>query len=171
MAVVGTRLSFDIQDNRTIFYTMHSRDAENARDELARQIRHVNGDGYKPMNPILEAVGIISLERSTDPNEKALGKIMAGMDGLSGEIQSLRTTGAQISLNAVGGFYQSPPSVLESTGSPGKYVNFFTETPPTHVTALSGDSLAKSRIVRALMDTGDSGGGEKPQAIRTKPEK
>ena len=38
MAFDGTPLSFDVRDNRTIFYTMHSRIAENARNELSDQI-------------------------------------------------------------------------------------------------------------------------------------
>ena len=48
MAANGTPLSFDVRDNRTIFYTMHSRVAEAARTELAKQIRHVHSAGYKP---------------------------------------------------------------------------------------------------------------------------
>jgi nucleoside 2-deoxyribosyltransferase len=52
MAEDGTSLSFDVQDNRTIFYTMHSRSAETTRQELANQIRRVHEKGYKATNPI-----------------------------------------------------------------------------------------------------------------------
>jgi hypothetical protein len=72
MASDGTTLSFDVRDNRTIFYTMHSRTAESARAELDKQIRHIRKDGYKAMNPILETVGIVNLERSTVPEQVAL---------------------------------------------------------------------------------------------------
>ena len=57
MAEQGTLLSFDIHDNRTIFYTMNIRDVEAAWKELARQIARVHSEGYKASNPITETVG------------------------------------------------------------------------------------------------------------------
>src|SRR5207245_9799619 len=92
MAHEGTELSFDVRDNRTIFYTMQCRDAENARKELSDQIRRVHQEGYKPMNPILETIGIINLERSTDPIQNVVGKLMSMVEGINGDIQSLRST-------------------------------------------------------------------------------
>ena len=89
MALEGTSLSFDIRDNRTIPFTLHSRVAENAREELASQIRRVHQAGYKPMNPILETVGIINLERATDPIERTMGKLMEMIEGLGGNVKSL----------------------------------------------------------------------------------
>jgi hypothetical protein len=82
MATVGTPLSFDVQDNRTIFFSMHSRHAEQAREELGKHIRRVNQTGYKSMNPIVETVGIIRLEASTDPDKKVLGQLLAEMKSL-----------------------------------------------------------------------------------------
>lgn len=92
MAASGTNLSFDVRDNRTIFYTMHSRVAEGARVELESQIRHVQQAGYKPMNPILETVGIVNLERSAVPEEKALGQLMAMMSQLAADVQQVQSS-------------------------------------------------------------------------------
>jgi hypothetical protein len=91
MALLGTPLSFDVQDNRTIFYTMHSRTAERARNELAAQIQRVHQPGYRSMNPITETMGIINLERSTDPNQNTLGQILRMLERLNGDIEDVRT--------------------------------------------------------------------------------
>jgi hypothetical protein len=90
MALDGTTLSFDVRDNRTIFYTMHSRTAESARAELDKQIRHIRAAGYKAMNPILETVGIVNLERSTVPEQAALGQLMGMVERLGGDIQEMQ---------------------------------------------------------------------------------
>lgn len=83
MAFEGTSVSFDVRDNRTIFYNMHSRVAELKRTELAKQIQYVHGEGYKCMNPIIETVGIIDLQRSSDPNQN----ILAGSAAQAGKIR------------------------------------------------------------------------------------
>jgi hypothetical protein len=64
--------------------------AENAREELSRQIRRVHEAGYQPNNPILEAIGIINLERSNDPNEKLLGQLLSSVETLSGEVRDIQ---------------------------------------------------------------------------------
>ena len=91
MALDGTSLSFDIQDNRTIFYTMHSRVAEGARKVLDSQICHVHAEGYKAMNPILETAGIITLKRSDDPQEQVVGELAQSVQALSAEIGAMRS--------------------------------------------------------------------------------
>jgi hypothetical protein len=90
MATTGTTLPFDVADNRTIFYTMHSRDAEIARDQLAKQIETIHSAAYKPTNPISETMAILTLERSGDPIAKVLGQVMIKIEGLTSEIDSLR---------------------------------------------------------------------------------
>lgn len=92
MAIDGTPLSFDVRDNRTIFFAMHSRFAERAREELANQIRRVHEKGYKATNPITETAEIIKLEQSTDPDKNALGVLMAMVAGLSNDVKSLQTS-------------------------------------------------------------------------------
>lgn len=90
MATVGTHLSFDVRDNRTIFYTMHSRMAEDARTALADQIKHVHQKGYKPTNPIIETAGIIKLEQSGDPQQEAIGQVMRMIEGLGEQIAAVQ---------------------------------------------------------------------------------
>jgi hypothetical protein len=87
----GTTLSSDVRDNRAIFYTMHSRTAENARAELGRQIRHVQKADYKPSNPVLETISIVNLERSAVPEQAALGQLMSMVERLSGDISNFKT--------------------------------------------------------------------------------
>jgi hypothetical protein len=100
MAHEGTPLSFDVRDNRTIFYTMHSRVAEAARKELANQIRHVRQQGYKPMNPILETASIVSFERSDVPEQKAIGQVMAMIEQLDQNVLDMRQQMSRISSGA-----------------------------------------------------------------------
>jgi hypothetical protein len=91
MALDDTSISFDLHDNRTIFFNMHSRIAENARTELTDQIRRVHEEGYKSFNPIVEAIGIINLERSTDPNQKVLAQLLSSVEFLTGEVRSVQS--------------------------------------------------------------------------------
>ena len=120
MATDGTVLPFDVRDNRTIFYTMHSRVAESARSELEKQIRHIQQTDYKAMNPILETVGIVNLERSADPAQKALGQLMGMVERLSSDVQGIRqdmrVTANAAMLPRFGGYY-THPSFLETGGS------------------------------------------------------
>jgi hypothetical protein len=90
MAQAGTQLSFDVRDNRTIFYTMHSRVAEQARHDLAEQIRHVHGKEYKPTNPIIETAKIVRLAESSDPQQSAIGQLMGMVESLREEVSALR---------------------------------------------------------------------------------
>jgi hypothetical protein len=88
MALADTNVSFDLRDNRTISYTLHCRVAETARDELSKQIRRVHEAGYRPMNPILETVDIIELQRSSDPKDQVLGQLLSSFETLTSEIRS-----------------------------------------------------------------------------------
>jgi hypothetical protein len=51
MAVEGTILPFDVADNRTIFYSMHARHVDRAKEELTAQIKRVLEPGYKAAEP------------------------------------------------------------------------------------------------------------------------
>jgi hypothetical protein len=90
MAFEGTQLSFDVADNRTIPYTMHASRVEQAREQLTAQIKRVEEPGYKPRNPILDAIGLISLERSTEPTQQSLASLIRQVTSLQSDIASLR---------------------------------------------------------------------------------
>jgi hypothetical protein len=89
MAEEGTLLSFDIHDNRTIFYTMNIRSVEAAREELARQIRRVHAPKYKASNPITEAIGIVQLEQSENPTQQVLSTVVRNVELLTAEVHRL----------------------------------------------------------------------------------
>jgi hypothetical protein len=89
MAEDNTLLSFDIHDNRTIFYTMNIRSVEAAREELARQIRRVHTAGYKASNPITEAIGIVQLEQSENPTQQVLSTVVRNVELLTAEVHRL----------------------------------------------------------------------------------
>ena len=95
LAAAGTQLSFDIRDNRTIFYTMHSRNVEEVKLELLSQIRHVQDPNYRSLNPIVETNGIINLERSAEPEKEALGRLLAMITDLKAEITYMRAGQAE----------------------------------------------------------------------------
>jgi len=89
MAVEGTPLPFDVADNRTIFYTMHASRVERAREELTGQIKRVDEPGYKARNPILDAIGLIALEKSTEPTQQAIASLTRSVESLRGDIAEL----------------------------------------------------------------------------------
>jgi hypothetical protein len=90
MAFQDTRLSFDVQDNRTIFYTLQCRDAENALEVLDKQIRRVSEAGYKPANPILETASIVQLQHSANPEQEVIGQILRMVQVMATQFESLR---------------------------------------------------------------------------------
>jgi hypothetical protein len=114
MAEDSTLLSFDIHDNRTIFYTMNIRSVEAAREELARQIRRVHKAGYKASNPITEAIGIVQLEQSENPAQQVLSTVVRNVELLTAEVHRLAQQQAVGNLRGLvygggGGLLDVPP--------------------------------------------------------------
>jgi hypothetical protein len=90
MALDGTPLPFDVADNRTIFYTMHASRVERAKEELTGQIKRIEEPGYKARNPISDAIGLIALEKSTEPTQQAIASPIRQVASLQGDISDLR---------------------------------------------------------------------------------
>lgn len=88
-AHAGTVLPFDTRDNRTIFYSMHSRDAENARIELAEQVRVIQSGNFRPDSPVSEAQQVITILNSPGDSGNEFAKILEAMDALSGRMGSI----------------------------------------------------------------------------------
>src|SRR5262249_44770150 len=91
MAYDETRLAFDVHDNRTIFYSMHARRAEEASAELDRQIHRVHEPGYKSRNPITETADIIKLDRSGSSEGQILAHVLQSIERLEAQVRELRT--------------------------------------------------------------------------------
>jgi hypothetical protein len=88
----GTKPSFDVLDNRTIFFTFHIQRVEAAREELERQITRTHEPDYKVRNPIVDTVSLIHLEQSSQPVERHLAKLSRDVEQLNLEIQTIKTT-------------------------------------------------------------------------------
>jgi hypothetical protein len=91
MAVEGTPLPFDVADNRTIFYTMHARWVERAREELTGQIKRVEEPDYKARNPIPDAIVLINLEKSTETTQRAIASLTRQVTSLQGDMGGLKS--------------------------------------------------------------------------------
>lgn len=89
MALDGTRLPFDVIDGRTIFFHLLSRRAEAARKDPNDQIQHIEANGFKPSNPIVDTLEILKLEGSNVPIEKLLGQVLLAQSQLASKVDSL----------------------------------------------------------------------------------
>jgi hypothetical protein len=141
MALEGTRLSFDVRDNRTIFYTMHSRVAELARSELAKQISHVRKPEYKPMNPILETAAILKLEGSSVPEQAALGQVLERIEELNLNVSDIRQ--------------QMRTELVRSNNLVANTVNALRDGP--RYTGLLSEGVVSSSALNVLGSTGPTG--------------
>ena len=68
---------------------MHSREAQHARGELAKQIDTVCSGRFTPDNPIVEALKVIKLTQSTYSSEQTLGLMLQELDDLAGRINTM----------------------------------------------------------------------------------
>jgi hypothetical protein len=127
MALEGTRLPFDVFDNRTIFYTMHAREVEIARQKLKGQIERTHEPGYRARNPILDAIGLITLERSVEPTQQLLAQLTREMESLRGDMGDLRS---RLTLQPVPGLPGLGLGQLGYVGSPILLGRSFDEAPP-----------------------------------------
>ena len=110
LALEGRTISFDLRDNRAISYSMHARSAEAAREQLSAQIRRVHEPDYKPSNPIVDAMGILDLQRSTDPKDHALGDVMVLLSRMYEDIITIRGQTARAYANeALIALLKAPP--------------------------------------------------------------
>jgi hypothetical protein len=91
MAPEGTTLSFDVFDARTIPYTMHAPHVDRAKGELTAQIQKTHEPGYKPRNLIVDTVGLMNLEKSTHPTQRAIVVLAHDVQGLRNEFANLRS--------------------------------------------------------------------------------
>ena len=118
MAHEDTKLSFDIADNRTIFFTMHAKRVDETKVELSKHIEHVLAPGYKVTNPITEALEAISFERSDKPVEKAIGEMMVKFDAMVNAIGRLRDT-VYVPQSILGGGRVTDASLFATAPSSG----------------------------------------------------
>jgi hypothetical protein len=150
-AVEGTRLPFDVADNRTIFYTMHASRVERAREELAKQIKRVEQPGYKASNPILDALGLITLEKSAEPMQQAIASLARQMANLQGDIGDLRSSLVfQTVLSSVQTGYNPIAAGIGSLGLAAGKTNMLaalagTRNDQIHGTAPGGAALKRTK--------------------------
>lgn len=105
MALENTKLSFDIADNRTIFYTMHARHVEQVKADLGKQIIHVQDSNYKARNPIVDAVGLIKLEGSAEPAQRLMATVLQAMETIQRDMLWLKNDVSQLRSQASHNLY------------------------------------------------------------------
>ena len=92
MALDNTDLPFDVTDNRTIFFSLDCRRAEQARHELSKQIQYVQSTEYRASNPIIETLNVIKLQSSERPLERQMGDLVVKVEHLSANVASIQST-------------------------------------------------------------------------------
>lgn len=70
MAEEGTKLPFDVSDQRTIFYNDSFAGVEEAKTNLERAIELVLKEDYNPENPIYDAIEANSILKNITPESK-----------------------------------------------------------------------------------------------------
>jgi hypothetical protein len=150
----GTRPSFDIVDNRTIFFTFDIAQVEAARKELDRQITRTHEQDYKVRNPIVDTIGIIQLEQSAQPVERHLAQLGRDIEQLNLEMQTIKTN-----LNLLAQGYVAGP--LGSYATPYSQGRTFTGSGvlPGGVTVVSSGQLLGA-YARSRQPPSPSGGGK-----------
>jgi capsule polysaccharide export protein KpsE/RkpR len=81
------------------------------KKDLTDQIKRVEEPGYKPRNPILDAIGVISLETSAEPTQQAIA-------ALAREVASLRSDVGDIKASL-----PEPPQVIGANTRLNPYVD------------------------------------------------
>jgi hypothetical protein len=110
---------------------------DRAKEELAAQIKTVLEPGYKSRNPILDAVGLITLEASKDPTQRTLATLTREVQNLRGDFAAVLNT-----LNTV----QNRSSALSS---PNFFVSF-KDFPPNALVDLSSEDVLRN--IRRLQE-------------------
>lgn len=105
----GTTLPFDLRDFRTIHYSFHVDEAEQAIGQLDAQIDTVNAPNYRAPDPIGEAIQTLALTSSQDPTEKVLGQLLQTMRQMASRLERLETV--EQSINALGRAAATPQLV------------------------------------------------------------
>lgn len=88
-AEIGTILPFDTRDNRTIFYSMHSRIADQARKQLSEQIKIIDSGAFTPDSPVSEAQQVISISGQGGGENSALAEMMESINSIGGRIGAI----------------------------------------------------------------------------------
>lgn len=70
MAEDGTKLPFDVLDQRTIFYSDSFQGLSECRSKLDIALKHILQEGYIPDNPIYDAIESNNILKNTKPESK-----------------------------------------------------------------------------------------------------
>lgn len=111
----GTTLPFDLRDFRTIHYSFHVEEAEQAIGQLDAQIDTVNAPNYRAPDPIGEAIQTLALTSSQDPTEKVLGQLLQTMRQMASRLEKLEMV--EQSINALGRAAGAPQLVWGDVSS------------------------------------------------------
>lgn len=82
-------IPFDVTSYRTIKFNLDLRGGEKAKAELANQVRSTKEDGFEPQNPILDALGVIELEKSSNPVDNAQAVVLQSITDLRNQVTEL----------------------------------------------------------------------------------
>lgn len=91
MAVIGTKLPFDIAPDRAIFFGTQVDEAETAKEKLKEAISATEGATTHTDNPIGRALHLKAVASSGDVNAETFAELLAGQSRLASAIRDIST--------------------------------------------------------------------------------
>lgn len=85
-------IPFDVANQRTIYYDVDIRHAEEAKRQLEEQTEAVLADPSKADNPISSAMQLLQFEKSTDPVEQGIARVLDEVSAIRAFIMPVIST-------------------------------------------------------------------------------
>ncbi len=148
----GESIPFDLKDVRTVFYDLHDPDKlEAAQHELEQKVRAIEANPAEVRNPITVARNVTLLQQSDDPEQQAVGALLATINEVRDEMRALAYSVSNV---------QSPQMPTQYLPTLSERIQSLVETTPRPLTTVQVARRAETspsvaqRTLKRLVDQG-----------------